>query len=141
MITISGPYIETINRVLPQDIMTSRNIIVNLDAWVPGLFWLHSIEQDEYTSHDGQLPIAFVVDTIDLPTATSRWKVSMPEYPDVTFDDIRAGKRPKLTKKMLEERSKALEIARSVRDKIDIRPLTTSAILRQLREGKSNSRD
>ena len=47
---------------------------------------------------------------------------------------IEVGK-PKPTEQELKERRKALELARSVRPKLDIRPLTTSTMIRQLREG------
>jgi len=38
----------------------------------------------------------------------------------------------------IRDRGKALELAQSVHDKLDIRPLTTATIIRQLREGKED---
>jgi formiminotetrahydrofolate cyclodeaminase len=54
------------------------------------------------------------------------------------FDDLRAGKWPKATDEEIKARDKALELAQSVHDKLDIRPLTTATIVRQLREGKED---
>jgi len=73
---------------------------------------------------------------MNLPTATRRWKVNIPGHPELTFDDLRAGKWPKPTKEEIEARSKALELAEHVHDNLDIRPLTTATMVRQLREGK-----
>jgi len=69
------------------------------------------------------------------PTAASRWKVILPEHPETTFDDLRAGKWPKPTKEEIDTRRKAMELARGIRAQLDLRPLTTSTIIRQVREG------
>lgn len=73
---------------------------------------------------------------MDLPIATRRWKVNLPSHPELTFDDLRAAKWPNPTEGEIEARSKALELAQHVHAKLDIRPLTTATIVRQLREGK-----
>ena len=121
-------------------ILSSPYLSLNLAAWVPGLYRWQSIEQMLHTTFDGQRPVAFDIDTVELPTATRRWKISLPGYPEVTFDDLRAGKWPKPTEQEIEARCKALELARGVYEKLDIRPLTTSTIIRQLREGKVEDR-
>ena len=131
---------EEIGKVNPpmvsDDILSSTYIAFGLQAWMPQLYQWRSIELSASTTFNGQHPVLFEIDTIDLPTATKRWKVSLPEHPEVTFDDLRAGKWPRPTKDELEARDKALELARDVHDKLDIRPLTTATITRQLREGK-----
>lgn len=114
---------------------------MNLAAWVPGLYQWQSAEQMLPTSFNGQQPTPFDINTVDLPTATRRWKVSLLRYPEVTFDDLRAGNWPKPSEQELEARRKALELARDVHEKLDIRPLTTATIIRQLREGKTEGRD
>ncbi|MCL0094555.1 hypothetical protein M1N58_01470 [Dehalococcoidales bacterium] len=126
---------------LLDSILSSPYLSLNLAAWVPGLYRWQSIEQMLLTTFDGQRPIAFDIDTVELPTATRRWKISLPGYPEVTFDDLQAGKWPKPTEQEIEARHKALELARDVHQKLDIRPLTTSTIIRQLREGKVEDRD
>ena len=73
---------------------------------------------------------------MDLPIATRRWKVNLFGHPELTFDDLRTGKWPELTEEEIETRTKALELAQHVHAKLDIRPLTTATIVRQLREGK-----
>lgn len=136
-ISTLGEEIEKINPpMLSDDILSSTYITFGLQAWVPQLCRWRSIERSVPTTFDGQQPVLFQVNTIDLPTATKRWKVSLPEHPEITFDNLRAGKWPRPTKEELEARSKALELARGVHDNLDIRPLTTTTIVRQLREGK-----
>jgi len=128
---------EEINiRAVPDSIFSSPYLTLGLQAWMPELYQWRPIERLAATSLDGQQPVIFEIDTIDLPTATRRWKVSSPEHPEITFDDLRTGKWPKPTGEELETRSKALELAQHVHDKLDIRPLTTATIVRQLREGK-----
>lgn len=132
---------EEINGSLVSDnILSSIYITLSLQAWMPRLYQWRSIEESVLTTFDGQQPVLFEINTVDLPTATRRWKVSSPEHPEITFDELRAGKWPKPTEEEIEARGKALELAQSVHDKLDIRPLTTATIVRQLREGKE-SRD
>ncbi len=126
--------------LLSDDILSSTFLSLNLATWVPGLYEWQSIEQTLLTAFEGQRPIAFDIDNVELPTATRRWNVSLPEYPEVTFGDLRAGNWPKPTDQEMEARRKALELARDVREKLDIRPLSTSTIIRQLREGKVEDR-
>ena len=134
-----GEEIEKIQApVISDSILSSPYIKFGLQAWMPQLYRWRAVEQSVRTSLDGQQPIPFEINTIDLPTATKRWKVSLSEHPEVTFDNLRAGKWPKPTKEELEARHKALELARGVHDKLDIRPLTTATIVRQLREGKED---
>ena len=122
--------------VVSDSILSSTYITFSLQTWMPQLYRWRSIEPSVPTTFNGQHPVLFEIDTMDLPTATKRWKVSLPEHPEVTFDDLRAGKWPRPTKEELEARGKALELAADVHDKLDIRPLTTTTIVRQLREGK-----
>lgn len=77
----------------------------------------------------------FDVDTIRLPVASERWTVMWPGHPGITFEDLRAGRLPKPTPKELSQRQEAIRLAQEIRAQLDIRPLTTSAIVRQLREG------
>lgn len=130
------PPMEIKPATLSDSVLSSPYLSLSIAAWVPGLYEWQSIEQMLHTTFDGQRPIAFDIDTVELPTATRRWKVSLPEYPEVTFDDLRAGNWPKPTEQEIEARRKALELARDVHEKLDIRPLKTSTIIRQLREGK-----
>ncbi len=125
---------------LSDSILSSPYLTLNLTTWVPGLYEWQSIGQMLQTSFDGQRPIAFDIDNVELPTATRRWKVSLPGHPQVTFDDVRAGNLPEPTEQELEARRKALELAYDVHQKLDIRPLTTTTIIRQLREEKAESR-
>lgn len=132
-----GEEIEKINApVVSDSILSSTYITFSLQAWMPQLYRWQSIERSVPTTFDGQQPVLFQVDTIDLPLATRRWKLNLPQHPEITFDDLRAGKWPKPTEKELEARGKALELAKDVYDKLDITPLTTATIVRQLREGK-----
>lgn len=132
---------EEINgSVVSDNILSSTYITLSLQAWMPQLYQWRSIEESVLTTFDGQQPVLFEINTVDLPTATRRWKVSFPEHPEITFDELRAGKWPKPTEEEIEARGKALELAQSVHGKLDIRPLTTATIVRQLREGKE-SRD
>lgn len=77
----------------------------------------------------------FEVDTIRLPVASERWTVMWPGHPGITFEDLRAGRLPKPTQKELGQRQEAIRLAQEIRARLDIRPLTTSTIIRQLREG------
>lgn len=121
---------------IPDSVFSSPYLTLGLQAWVPQLYQWRPIERLVSTSFDEQQPVVFEIDTIDLPTATRRWRVNLPGRPELTFDDLRAGKWPKPTEEEIEARSKALELAQYVHDRLDIRPLTTATIVRQLREGK-----
>ena len=123
---------------VPDSIFSSPYLTLGLQAWVPELYQWRPIGRLAATSLDGQQPVMFEIDTIDLPIATRRWKVNLPGHPELTFDDLRAGKWPKPTEEEIEARSNALELAQHVHDKLDIRPLTTATIVRQLREGKED---
>jgi hypothetical protein len=123
---------------VPDSIFSSPYLTLGLQAWMPELYQWRPIGRLVATSLDGQQPVIFEIDTIDLPTATRRWKVSSPEHPGMTFDDLRAGKWPEPTEEEIKARSKALELAQHVHDKLDIRPLTTATVVRQLREGKED---
>lgn len=134
------PPVEVKPTTISDSVLSSTYLSLSIAAWVPGLYSWQPSEKLLQTSYDGLQPVEFYIDTVELPTATQRWKVSLPEYPEVTFDDLRAGNWPKPTKRELEERHKALELARDVHEKLDIRPLSTSTIIRQLREGKVEDR-
>lgn len=134
------PPIEVKPAALSDSILSSPYLSLSIAAWVPGLYQWQPTEIMLHTTFDGQQPITFDTDTIELPMASRRWKVSLPGYPEVTFDDLRAGNWPEPTEQELEERRKALELARDVHEKLDIRPLTTSTIIRELREGKVEDR-
>ncbi len=138
--TMLTPPAEVKPAVLSDSILSSPYLSLSIAAWVPGLYQWQSAEQMLPTSFDGHQPIPFDINTVELSTATRRWKISLPGYPEVTFDDLRAGNWPEPTKQELEERRKALELARDVHQKLDIRPLTTSTIIHQLREGKVEDR-
>lgn len=131
---------EEIGKINPptvsDDNLSSIYIAFPLQTWMPQLYQWRSIESSIRTTFDGQQPVLFQVDTIDLPLATQRWKLNLPQHPEITFDDLRAGKWPRPTEEELKARGKALELASDVYDKLDIRPLATAVIVRQLREGK-----
>jgi len=138
--TMLTPAAEVKPAILSDSILSSPYLSFTLATWVPGLYEWQSIGQMLHTTFDGQRPIVFDIDNVELPTATRRWKVSLSGYPEATFDDLRAGRWPKPTKQEIEARHKALELAKDVHEKLDIRPLTTSTIIRQLREGKVEDR-
>lgn len=77
----------------------------------------------------------FEVDKLRVPVASERWAVKWPGHPEITFEDLRAGRLPKPTLQELASRQEAIQQAREIRTRLDIRPLTTSTIIRQLREG------
>jgi len=134
------PPLEIEPAALTDSVLSSPYLSLTIAAWVPGLYSWQPTEKLLQTTYDGLRPVEFYIDTVELPIATRRWKVSLPEYPEVTFDDLRAGNWPKPTKQELEARRKALEIARDVHEELDIRPLKTATIIRQLREGKVEDR-
>jgi len=140
MAAVLIPPTEVKPAVLSESILSSPRLSLSIAAWVPGLYQWQPTEVMLRTTFDGQRPIAFDVDNVELPTATRRWKVTLPRYPEVTFDDLRAGNWPEPTGEELAARCKALELAKDVHEKLDIRPLTTSTIIRQLREGKVEDR-
>jgi hypothetical protein len=121
---------------LSDSVLSSPYLTLGIAAWVPELYRWQPTEVMLQTTYDGQRPIEFYVDTIELQLAKRRWKVSLPGYPQVTFETLQTGNWPKPTEEELEERRKALELARDVYQKLDIRPLKTSTIIRQIREGK-----
>jgi len=121
--------------VVSGELLSSGYLRFNIGSWVPKLYEWKAVGQMVNTSHNRHQPVAFEVDSIDLPTASRRWKLCMPEHPEVTFDDLRAGRWPKLTERELEARQAAVTSALRVHDKLDIRPLKTSTIVRQLRKG------
>jgi len=128
--------VEAERKLFPDTQLFARYVKFDPIAWAPELYQRESIrEETQQTVFYSQRTILFDVDTIALPTATSRWKVSLPEHPETTFDDLRAGKCPKPTEEEIDARCKAMELARGIRAQLDIRPLTTSTIIRQLREG------
>jgi len=124
---------------LSDRILFSEYVRFPLQTWMEQPYRWRPIELPSPTTYDGQQPVLFAITNIDLPTATRRWKVSLPGHPEISFDDLRAGKWPRLTAKELEARDNALELARIVRDKLDIKPLTTVILIRQIREGKEGS--
>ncbi len=133
--------VETEPKSFPDTQLLARYVKLNPIVWAPGLYQRESSnEETQQTLFTSQRTISFHVDTIVLPTATSRWKVSLPEHPETTFDDLRAGKWPKPTKEEIDTRRNAMELAQGIRAQLDIRPLTTSVIIRQLREGTIEER-
>jgi len=133
--------VETEPKSFPDTQLLARYVKLDPLAWAPGLYRLESSNgETQQTFFARQRTISFHVDTIVLPTATNRWRVSLPEHPERTFDDLRAGKWPKPTKEEIDTRRNAMQLAQSVRAQLDIRPLTTSAIIRRLREGTIEER-
>lgn len=120
--------------VVSDEILRWRNLRLNFGGWVPGLCRWRPVGQALLTSFNGQQPVAFSVDDIDLPTAAQRWKVNLSGHPETSFDDLRDGKWPELSREDLETRQQALHLAKAVHDKIDIRPLRTSTIIREIRD-------
>jgi len=128
--------VEAERKLFPDTQFFARYFKLDPIAWAPELYQRESIrEETQQTVFYSQRTMLFDVDIIALPTATSRWKVSLPEHPETTFDDLRAGRWPKPTNDEMDTRRKAIELARGIRAQLDIRPLTTSTIIRQLREG------
>lgn len=72
----------------------------------------------------------------DLPTPGRRWRVDMAGQPELKFEDFRAGNYPEPGEDSIELRRKALQAARLVRAKLNIRPLTTATIIRQIRNAE-----
>jgi len=76
----------------------------------------------------------FEIETLELPTASSRWALKWAGHPEVTFDDIRSGKLPGVTEQEKSQRREAIKLAKEIRQELDIRPLTVPALIRSLRE-------
>lgn len=102
------------------------------DTWE---FLLQASEEVEETLFREPSYTEFEVDTIRLPVASERWTVMWAGHPRVTFEDLRTGRLPKPTRKELGKRQEAIRLAQEIRARLDIRPLTTGTIIRQLREG------
>ena len=120
--------------IISNDLLTSTSLRFRASTWIAGL---PAIKQMVPTSHNGQQPLIMVVDDLDLPTAARRWKVSLPGHPEVTFQNLQDGKLPELTQEEIQERCRALDTAKQVRTELDIRPLTTAVVIRQIREQQS----
>jgi len=118
--------------------LLARYVRLNPIDWALGICQRKSSGQERLeTVFSRERTILFDIDTIELPTAASRWGVSLPSHPETTFDDLRAGRWPKPTNDEMDTRRKAMELARGIREQLDIRPLTTSVIIRQLRQGET----
>lgn len=116
------------------------NLALTLDSWIPELYEWQAIENTD-TNYDGCKPLSFLVDTVDLPTASKRWKVDLPAHADVTFDSLTTGKWPLRTEEELKARRQAIAAAKTIRPLLDIRPLKTSTIIRYIRKGRETSND
>jgi hypothetical protein len=71
-------------------------------------------------------------------TPINRMKLHYPGHPEVTVEDLKAGRLPELTPEELARRRKALDEALKIRKKLDIRPLTTTRLTRELRDGRGS---
>jgi len=132
--------IEVRSNMLSADILSSKYIGLGISNWVPGLYQWQTGQGMLSTSFNGQRPVTFEIDTLDLPIADKRWKVSLSGDVRVSFDDLRDGRWPKPAEVELEKRREALQVAKGIRQVLDIRPLKTSTMVRQLREGKVEDR-
>ncbi len=102
--------------------------------WTPNLVnWIREGDESRFFREPSYS--AFEVLTLDLQLARDRWIVKWPEHPEVSFEDIRLGRLPKIDPKELGVRQNAIKAARETRQKLNIAPLTTSTIIRQLRNG------
>lgn len=88
---------------------------------------LTRVKQPGYSSFD--------VPSLDLQLASDRWVLRWPEHPEITLEDLRARILPEPTKEEIWQRKKAIQEARQLRASLDITPLTTSALIRRLRDG------
>ena len=120
--------------IISNDLLISTSLRFRASTWIAGL---PAIKQMMPTSLNGQQPLIMVVDDLDLPTAAGSWKVSLPRHPEVTFQNLQDGKLPELTEEEIQERCTALDTAKQVRAELDIRPLTTAVVIRQIREQQS----
>ncbi|GEM_PF-2969172 len=84
---------------------------------------------------DNQGRVQFEIATIELPLAADSWLVRWAGHPEVSFEDLRAGHLPKPSADELAARREAIKSAHEIRAKLDIRPLTTQVLIRQLRDG------
>lgn len=123
--------------IISDNLLISTSLRFNPSTWITGLPVLLTIKQTMPTSINGQQPLTMVVDDLDLPTAARRWKISLPKHPEVTFQNLQEGKLPELTDEEMQERFTALDIAEQVRAELDIRPLTTTVVIRQIRAHQS----
>lgn len=126
--------------LLPRtEVPTSRDVryVYPFQTWTEDTweFLQQAREEVEETLFREPSYTEFEVDTIRLPVASERWTVMWPGHPRITFEDLRAGQLPKPTRKELEQRQEAIRLAQEIRPRLDIRPLTTATIIRQLREG------
>lgn len=120
-------------------ILMSPRLKLRPSTWIPGLTGGQPLDFAMPTNFNGQVPVSIVVDHLDLPIPARRWKVSIPGHPEITFESLREGNYPELTEEEKEARGRALDEADTVRTELDIRPLTTATIVRQIREGKLDS--
>lgn len=90
-------------------------------------------DEGEPVRHPGYT--SFVVSTLALSLASDRWVVKWPGHPEVTFEDLRNGRIPKPTPEELDRRKQAVKEAQEIRSYLNIAPLTTSTLIRQLRDG------
>lgn len=129
------PMVEVRPEPISGEILELRYLDFKISNWVPSFFQWKHVDEVKHTTFNGQLPITFEVENIVLPTAASRWKISISEYPGLNFEKLLRGEITK-NKELLERRQKAMEIANEVKGKIDIRPLKTATIIRQIRSGQ-----
>jgi len=130
---------EDVIKILKDSSLSSEYIKFTPRTWIPSSYCLQSIEPSSPTDFHEEQSVLFEIKNVDLPTAAQRWKISLPEHPEITFEDLRAGKWPKPTEEELKAREEALKLAQRVQEILDIRPLTTTILIRQLREGKEGS--
>lgn len=116
--------------------LLSPHVWVNPCTWIRHGEW-QPLQDKLITSQNGVQPLSFSVADIDIPLPSKRWMLRTIGDAPITFDDLRSGNMPLPTEEELKRRHQAIESAKEIRGKIDIRPLTTSAILRNLRNGKS----
>lgn len=68
-------------------------------------------------------------------SAADRWILEQHWRPHLTVEDVRAGRLPKPSPRERARRQEAVRMAHEIRSKLNIAPLTTSEIIRCLREG------
>jgi len=106
--------------------------------WTPDIVdWIQVRDESSEESRFFREPgySSFEVRTLDLPLATDRWKVKWQAHTTLTFEDLRAGRLPRVSSQELTQRQEAIKAARKVRERLNINPLTTTAIIRRLRYG------
>lgn len=107
----------------------------DLIAYVPELGVRQSTRIMQRTSLLSDKSITFDVPALDLPSPSRLWRIDWPGHPEFTIQNLLAGEWPRPTEQDIAERSLAVRLAQHIRSKLDIRPLTTSTIIRALREG------